>query len=49
MAGTVFVISMLTLAASGVHGRREEPSLCRAATAWLTAKHRHGEKGIALF
>ncbi len=57
IAGTVFVISMLTLAASGAYmaTMKFQPgnilggafTFYLVATAWLTAKHRHGEKGIA--
>jgi hypothetical protein len=57
IAGTVFVISMLTLAASGAFmaSMKFQPgnilggafTFYLVATAWLTAKHRHGEKGVA--
>jgi len=57
IAGTVFVISMLALAASGAFmaTMKFQPgnilggtfTFYLVATAWLTAKHRHGEKGIA--
>jgi len=57
IAGTVFVISMLTLAASGAFmaSMKFQPgnilggafTFYLVATAWLTVKHRHGEKGFA--
>jgi hypothetical protein len=57
IAGTIFVISILTLAASGAFmaTMKFQPgnilggafTFYLVATAWLTAKHRHGEKGIA--
>jgi uncharacterized membrane protein len=57
IAGSVFVISMLALAASGAFmaTMKFQPgnilggmfTFYLVATAWLTAKHRHGEKGIA--
>jgi uncharacterized membrane protein len=57
IAGTIFVISMLALAASGAFmaTMKFQPgnilggtmTLYLVATAWLTVKHRHGEKGVA--
>jgi hypothetical protein len=57
IAGNVFVIAMLALASSGALmavWKVQPPNILAGtltfylvATAWLTAKHRHGEKGIA--
>src|SRR5229473_1995876 len=57
IAGKVFVISMIALAASGAFMAmmKFQPgnilggtlTFYLVLTAWLTAKHRHGEKGVA--
>src|SRR6266571_88452 len=56
LAGNVFVVSMLGLAASGVHMAlmKSQPAnvlggtvtFYLVATAWMTARHRDGETGI---
>src|SRR6266404_1399405 len=56
LAGNVFVISMLSLAASGVYMAlmKSQPAnvlggtvtFYLVATAWMTARHRDGETGV---